>query len=329
MQSLVRTYSLTSAAGASALVSNLGCILLSLKIPDNDGRLRETVLGFDHLSHYYSEAYLRSYVYFGAIIGRYANRICNGRFELNGKTYFLARNAGEHTLHGGSEGFDRKIWNVTYYDPTPGGRLVMEYHSPDGEEGFPGNLRTRIMVRLKERSLHYEITGVTDAPTPVNLTWHTYFNLDEHHAHSGDQLIRVPAHGRLVQDETLCPTGEVKPPVTFTDDISDWTAVSSVPHLDSTFTLKSGDPHLTLAAEALSSDRQLHLQVYTDQPAVHVYTGSGNPRLKGRNNVDYGPGNGYCFETQLHPDALNHAHFPNAVLQPGETYLHRSSYVFA
>jgi len=325
---MLETFTLISHTGMQACISNLGCILQSLKVPDRKGNRRETVLGFDDLSSYSSSEYLSNYPYFGAIIGRYANRISNGNFTLNGHTYQLPQNHSNHTLHGGNIGFDRRVWNPIQYVEEYNGFVILEYLSPDGEEGFPGNLITQIKISVEGNSLTFQISARTDMPTPVNLSLHTYFNLDEDHSSCGSQMIRTSAQHRLIQDLSHCPTGEIADLSSFAENISAWTQVSMLPDLDSTFVLEDHKGNLQLAAEAMSSDRNLHLRVCTDQPAVHIYTGSGIPTLPGRKGHIHRPGNGYCFETQIHTDAVHHPHFPSSILIPGQVYKHTTQYIF-
>ncbi len=328
----IAVYELKEKEGTTAIISNYGCILMSLVVKDKNGNARDVVLGFDKIEDYLDEKYLEGYPYFGAIIGRYANRIKDGSFSLNGKYIQLAQNNGTSTLHGGAEGFDKKIWDIVQIKSTPYPSLVMEYKSKDGEEGFPGTLTTTISFRLLQNELQYEITAFTDATTIINFTHHSYFNLDKNHSSVHEQHVRINANNWLQQDDEFCVTGHLNPVENSPYDFNSWQPVSQPWNkqdgYDQTFVISKSGDLLRLAAEAKSSDESLHMKVFTTLPVVHFYTGKWIPEIKGKKGSLYKPFCAYCFETQHYPNAVNIPHFPNTLLNPGEVYLQKNCYRF-
>lgn len=298
-----------------------------------DGSFNDIVLGFDKAEDYLSEQYLGGYPYFGAAIGRYANRIKNAAFRIDGKKYSLQKNKGADHLHGGVNGFDKKVWkHLTCSEKT----LSLAYRSPDGEESYPGNLETTLRFELTDDDeLIYEFAATTDKPTAVNLTHHSYFNLNNGHGIINDHLVRINSSAILEQDNNFVVTGNAILIEKASYDFrrlkridKDWDPADGY---DQSFVVDENCPvdatsGLTLVAEAFSEQSKLKLEVYTNEPVVHFYTGKWIPALKGKHGNNYGPFSGFCLETQKHPNAINLPHFPNTILRPGETYQTKTMY---
>jgi len=324
-----RTFKLTSSDGSYALISNLGCRMSHLVVPDRQGELRDIVLGLDEISQYSSPEYLSQYPYFGAAIGRWANRVRGARFTMAEKEYPLDKNHGAHHLHGGFSGFDKKVWHVDdFYTEENSSQLELSCSSKHLEGGFPGHLKVQMIIILSNGKLTYEWKATTDRPTPISLTWHNYFNLDKDHSSIDNQRVRFVASDLLEQDGTKCPTGKTVPIATQPLEISHWCPLSALQQADFTLINRSKDQWLSPSAEVLSTDGLMHMRVMTNQPCIHFYAGAGIPVLQGKGGVRYGPHLGYCFESQALPDAMNQPHFPDCILMPGEVYHHTGSYTF-
>lgn len=324
---------LSNTAGIRAGITNYGGIITSFIVPGKNGTFNDIVLGFDKVEDYTSPAYLANYPYFGCVVGRTANRIRNAAFELEGKAYEVTPNFGKHQLHGGKEGFDKKIWEITGSGEFPNPWVEMKYLSPDGDEGYPGNLTTWIRFELtEENELSYTFTARTDQTTAVNLTHHGYFNLDNGQGDIKDYELKIYGSHILEQDEDLCTTGNV---TAVKDTVFDFRSfvkigerLQQVPEFDKSFVVdKNNDPAgMALMAEARCAASGLLLQVYATDPIVHFYTGKWIPELTGKNNTPYGAFSGFCLETQIHPNAINIPQFPTMVLKPGEEYRSKTMY---
>jgi aldose 1-epimerase len=326
-------FTLRNIKGTEVCITNYGAIITAFKIPAANGSFNDIVLGFDDVEDYLLEQYLAGYPYFGAAIGRYANRIKNGEFGIDGKKYSVAKNKGTDHLHGGVNGFDKKVWT-----PPSGSEktLSLIYISKDGEEGYPGNLESTVSFELTDNNeLIYKFTATTDEPTAVNLTHHSYFNLNNGNGTINDHLVRINSTAILEQDDNFVVTGKAisveKTPYDFRQlkrIDRDWDPADGY---DQSFVVDENcavDPNtgLTLVAEAFSERSKLKLEVYTNEPLVHFYTGKWIPALKGKNGNNYGPFSGFCFETQKHPNAINIPHFPDTILRPGDTYQTKTMY---
>ena len=314
------------------LISNYGAIITSYKLKQLNA-VNDIVLGFDKMEDYLDEDYLKQYPWFGCAVGRYANRIRNAEFELDGKKYLLTKNRGQHQLHGGVEGFDKKIWQYVDSGTTPLPYLELSYLSKDGEEGFPGNLDARIRYELNEpHELIYTFTATTDKPTAVNLTHHGYFNLNNGEGTIHDHQLQIPASEFLEQDDQLVVTGNYTPVENSAHDFRKskliGTGLNQVDEFDQSFVLNRGKDAngLRLAAITSSEESGLQLEIYTSEPVVHFYSGKWTPEVKGKNDQSYGPFSGFCLETHAHPNAVNIPHFPNTILKPGETYFQKTVY---
>lgn len=322
-------FTLSNAKETEVSITNYGAIITSFKVKQRDGTINDIVLGFDNVEDYLSKKYLDGYPYFGAAIGRYANRIKGGEFSIDGKTYSVAKNKITDHLHGGHEGFDKKVWTPLSHTDN---KLALKYRSADGEEGYPGNLDVTIEFELTDNNeLIYEYTAKTDQPTAVNLTHHSYFNLDNGEGTIGKHMVKINAASILEQDDNFVVTGKSIAVANTQYDFrifkqidKDWIAADGY---DQTFVLDNDDTgKLTLAATAYSNQSGLQLEVYTNEPVVHFYSGKWIPQLNGITRKNYGPFSGLCFETQKQPNAINIPAFPNTVLRPGETYYTRTMY---
>lgn len=331
----VELFTLTNANGIEVRAMTYGAIIVSIRTPDRSGRLDDIALGHDTLKGYEKNA-----PYLGAIVGRYGNRIAKGRFTLDGRTYQLATNDGPNHLHGGNKGFDKVTWRGEPFDDQRGVGVVFSRTSPDGEEGYPGNLAARVTYTLtaaNELRVDYEAT--TDKATVLNLTQHTYFNLAGDG--SGDILghaMQINADRFTPVDATLIPTGKLAPvegtpfdfrrptPIGQRIDAAD-EQIKLGRGYDHNFVLSKQGSGVTLAARVVEPKTGRTLEVSTDQPGVQFYSGNFlDGTVTGRGGHVYNHRNGFCLETQHFPDSPNHSDFPSAVLRPGETF--RSTTVF-
>lgn len=320
----VELYTLTNKKGAEVKISTYGGTVTSWVSPDKNGKNSSIVLGFDSLS-----GYLAKPPYFGAIIGRYGNRIANGAFKIGTDSYKLATNDGKNHLHGGNKGFDKVVWNGTVVsDSTPS--LILTYVSRDGEEGYPGNLKVIVQYTLTDdNELKIEYSAETDKPTPVNLTNHSYFNL------SGDVTNTIENHGLQIDaaaytpvDSTLIPTGEIKPvagtPFDFTAKQKIGLRLNDVPGgYDHNYVLnKKGDSTQQQLAAILSDSLSGRtLEVYTTEPGLQFYSGNFlDGTFKTPAGTPINKHTALCLETQHFPDSPNKIDFPSTILKPGQKY---------
>jgi aldose 1-epimerase len=326
-------YLLRNSRGTEVVISNYGAIITSFKIKRPGGLMNDIVLGFDKIQDYTGPDYIAKYPWFGCAVGRYANRIKNAEFNLDGKRYELSKNRGDHQLHGGFEGFDKKTWDTVASGNEPVSFLELKYHSPDGEEGFPGNLDVTIRYELdEENELSYEFNATTDKPTPVNLTHHSYFNLNNGEGTINDHALKLNCSQYLQQDPDLVATGEILPVENTAFDFREYKIIgdepTNMPEYDSSFVVdkEKNSQAIILVAELRSDKTNTMLEVWSTEPIVHFYSGKWTPVVKGKNGKPYGPFSGLCLETHKHPDAVNNPHFPNTILRPGETYRHKTIY---
>jgi aldose 1-epimerase len=318
----VYLYTLTNKNGAQVKITNYGGTLTSWVAPDNTGKKSSIVLGFDSLS-----GYLAKPPYFGALIGRYGNRIANGKFKIDTATYTLAANNGKNHLHGGLKGFDKVVWDAaTIADSVPA--LVLTYLSKDGEEGYPGNLKVTVQYTLSDdNELSIEYNAETDKATVVNLTNHSYFNL------TGDVNNTILKHTLMVNadnytpvDGSLIPTGEIKPvkgtPFDFTSATSIGARIDSVKGgYDHNFVLNRKDNSLQLVAVVTDTVSGRKLEVYTTEPGLQFYTGNFlDGSIKTSDGKAIKQHSAFCLETQHFPDSPNEPKFPSTLLKPGEKY---------
>jgi len=311
------------------LISNYGAIILSFKIKQG-GLYNDIVLGFEKPADYLNETYLRNYPLFGAAVGRYGNRIKDGRMEIDGIKFQLPINMGTDHLHGGLSGFDKKIWNVDFADEK-NNKVIFNLRSPDGDEGYPGNLDVSITFHLNDNDeLSHEYVATTDQVTAVNLTHHSYFNLNNGRGNINDHFIKIHGSSILEQDLNYTTTGNYIPVDDTKYDFKNFRRIAerwgNENEYDQSFVIDKRDNELGLAAEVYSTESKLKLDVLTTEPVVHFYTGSGIAALQGKNNTPYGRSSGFCLETQKHPNAVNIPHFPDTVLRPGQTYHQKTIY---
>ena len=320
----VDLYTLTNSNGLKARITNYGAILVSLEVPDRAGKLADITLGFDTL-----EGYLGEHPYFGAIVGRYANRIGKAKFTLNGVEYTLAANNGDNHLHGGLKGFDKVIWKLDDLKTEGRSAIVkLSYVSEDGEEGYPGNLACSVTYALTEDDeLQISYEADTDKTTVLNLTNHTYFNLAGQG--TGDILgheLMVDADKYTVVDEGLIPTGEnrsvTNTPMDFTISASIGSRIDQVEGgYDHNYVLNSGGGSLALCARVYEQTSGRVMEIHTTEPGVQFYTGNFlDGSVTGKGGKAYEKHYGFCLETQHFPDSPNKPTFPSVVLNPGQKY---------
>ncbi len=330
----VEIYTLKNEAGLEARVMTYGAILVSMKVPDRAGALADVNLGFDDL-----DGYLGSHPYFGAIIGRYANRIAKARFTIDGVEYRLAANNNDNTLHGGVRGFDKVVWEAEAIELADGIGLRLNHLSKDGEEGFPGNLAVTVVYMLtnaNELRIDYEATS--DKKTPVNLTNHAYWNLrGEGDGDILGHVLELEAD-RITEVDSpvnLIPTGKVLPvagtPFDFTAPHAIGERIAQVEGgYDHNFVLTSGGGKLALAARVEEPESGRVLEIWTDQPAIQLYTGNFlDGSVVGKGGKAYQKHYGFCLETQHYPDSTSHPDFPSTILAPGQTYRTTTVHKFA
>jgi aldose 1-epimerase len=320
-------------------ITNYGGIVVSLKTPDRNGKQADVVLGFDDLDGYVANNNdPKGGAFFGAIIGRYGNRIAHGTFTLDGHKYSLPLNNGENSLHGGPHGFNNVVWNAK---PIANG-VELTYLSKDGEAGYPGNLTVTVRYTLLKGDLRIEYLATTDKDTVLNLTNHSYFNL----AGQGDgnilnDILTLNASRFTPVDSALIPTGELKPVEGTPFDFRKPTAVGAridaddeqlrLGHgYDHNFVLDSGGGKLSQAAEVYESDSGRVMKVFTDQPGIQFYTGNFlDGSIKGKGGKPYEKHAALCLETQHFPDSPNHPDFPTTELKPGQRYRTVTVYSFS
>ena len=334
----VDIYTFTNANGIEIKAITYGGIITSLKVPDRAGKLGDVVLGFDTL-----EGYLKDPPYFGAIIGRYGNRIAKAQFTLDGHTYKLAANNGPNHLHGGVKGFDKVVWAAEPIKGADGVGVAFTRTSPDGEEGYPGTLKVRVTYVLNDRNdLTVEYHATTDKATPVNLTQHSYFNLAGEG--SGDILgheLTINADRYTPVDETLIPTGKLAPVAGTPFDFRKATAIGARIAQDDP-QLKNGKGYdhnwvlnrtaaagLQLAARVLEPKTGRTLEVRTTEPGLQFYAGNFlDGTITGKGGHVYKHRTGFCLETQHFPDSPNQPAFPTTTLKPGQEYSTNTVFTF-
>lgn len=321
----VDSYELNNDSGMQLTVINFGATITSLKMPLKNGEIVDVVLGFDNLEGYIKSFDLESAPYLGATVGRFAGRISNGTFCLNGKTINLNKNNNNHSLHGGNIGFSQKIWNVKEVNNGKNPSITLSYFSPGGDENYPGDLLVDLTYTLSEQNeLIVEYKATTTEDTIINLTHHSYFNLDGHNATVLEQELTIDSYGVLEADNQNIPTGKL---LSLVNKDFDFRHTKKCPqNIDTTFVLNISEAE---NASLFSPKNNLKMSVHTNQPAVHIYVG-GNcfNTIKGKENADYHSLSGICFETQNFPDAPNHEHFPTSVLKKGDEYFHKTIYKF-
>jgi aldose 1-epimerase len=334
----VTRYVMTNSAGMRVGIVTYGGIIQSVEVPDRRGRGANVVLGYDNLA-----AYLARSPFFGATIGRYANRIANGSFTLDGTTYRLPRNDGTNTLHGGPQGFDKRVWAAAPFEESRRVGVVLDYRSPAGEMGFPGSLDVQVRFSLGERNqLRMDYRATTDAPTVVNLTNHAYFNLSGEGSGSiEDHELRIAASHYTPVDARLIPTGEIAPVSGTPFDFLGWTRIGErVRGSDPQLVFGRGYDHnwvldqhagtaLHRAAWARDPGSGRVLIVSTTEPGIQFYSGNFlNGTIFGTSDRAYRQGDAFTLESQHFPNSPNQPNFPSTVLRPGEEFTSSTIYQF-
>jgi len=330
----ISLFELKNRNGVTAHITNYGAIVVSIIVPDRNGNLADIVLGYDTIGQYLAG----NDAYMGAVCGRCANRIAGGKFTLAGKEYRLAVNNGPNHLHGGNIGFDSVVWDVVQASPD---RLQLEYLSPDGEEGYPGELKASVTYSVTDdNSLAIDYEAAANAATVVNLTSHSYFNLAGEG--SGDVLNqRLKIHGDYFTpiDETSIPTGEIRPVKDTPMDFTESTAIGNAIGVDEeqlrygngydhNWVLNHPPGKLGIAATAYDPPSGRVMEVCTTQLGLQLYTANWLSVEKGKGCIEYSSREAFCLETQHFPDAVNKPHFPSTILIPGDVYRHRCIYKF-
>lgn len=332
---IIRRFTLSNKSGISVQVITYGATITSLKVPDKNGRIDDIVLGFEDISGYLG-AHGRN-PYFGATVGRVANRTAKGHFTLGNKEYKLSINNGENHLHGGTNGFDKKMWE----SHVEGKRVTFSYVSRDGEEGYPGEVLAQVTYELTpDNQLLIEYQATTTKPTPINMTNHSYFNLSGHQ-NADKQLkghhILLNADNFTPVDETLIVTGEIKAVEGTVYDLRRnknlYDVLQQFPGFDNNFCVNDRNEGETvrLAGRVQHAESGRVLEVYTDQPGVQFYTSNFLPDkdpLPGKDGAKYFKQGAFCLETQNYPNAINVAEFPDPVIKPGAVYRHKLHYRF-
>lgn len=332
---IIEAFTLRNSKGASAKILTYGGTLEGLWVPDRKKNIGDVVLGFDDL-----KGYLGNHPNIGGIIGRYANRIAKGKFSIDGQEYTLATNNGPNTLHGGTAGFDRKVWKG---EPVTGGKgaaVRLTYVSPDGEEHFPGTLTVTVVYTLTEdNALRIEYTAMTDKPTTVNLTNHSYFNFSGGGNVLGYTLM-LNAGRYTPVDSTMIPTGELAPvkgtaydftkPMTIGSRIAELEKIKELGGYDINYAVDGeiGQPRLAARVADPFSGREM--EVWTTEPGLQLYTANWmDGSITGKGGVAYKRFGAVCLEPQHYPDSVNHASFPSTILRPGEVYHTETIYKFS
>ena len=332
----VPLYTLVNAQGMTARITPYGGTVVSLTAPDRDGEMGDVVLGFDTL-----EAYPERSPFFGCLVGRYANRLAHAAFTLEDAKIQLEKNDGENALHGGREGFDKRVWNAVARETTHGPALELSLVSPNGDQGYPGSLSVNVVYTLTDDgALRLDYTAWTDKTTVVNLTNHSYFNLSAGAAPTVlDHELMLNADAFTPVDETLIPTGEVRPVAGTPLDFSESTPIGArIDADDVQLAYGGGYDHnwvingqpgtLRLAARVTEPLSGRVMEVLTTEPGVQVYTANMMPPIEGKGGAVYQRRGAICLETQHFPDSPNKPEFPTTVLRPGETFRSTTIYRF-
>jgi len=333
----VELFTLVNSQGHRAVIATYGATLVELHMPDRTGSLSDVVLGYDSLN-----GYLNDCCFFGCMVGRVANRISGASFVLDGTTYDLDKNHGDHQLHGGSKGFNTHVWTANPMETRDGPAVALNLVSRDGDQGYPGTVETTVVYTLTETALRLECHVVTDRTTVVNLTNHTCFNL------SGDlttdildHVVTINASHYLATDDEQIPTGEVADlagtPLDFLQPAAiglrieePFDALVISQGYDHFYVIEGSPDSMKLAAQIFHGATGRGLEVRTTQPGVQFYSGNHMPeQVHGKLGVDYGRRSGLCMETQGYTDAPNQPGFPSVVLQPGEVYKQTTEYCFS
>jgi len=323
----IHLYTLSNANGMQVGITNYGGRIVSILAPDRHGQRADVVLGFDNL-----QGYLDTHTYFGALVGRYGNRIGGGKFTLDGVVYHLPINNGPNSLHGGIKGFDQRVWTA---QEIPGSEPALEltYLSKNGEEGYPGDLNVKVAYTLtSDNELKIDYSATTDKDTIINLTNHSYFNLaGQGNGTILNQVLMINANEFTPVNSTLIPTGKLQSVAGTPFDFRKPTPIGARINEDNqqlkfgggydmNYVLDRKGPGLMLAARVYDPESGREMEVYTTQPGVQFYSDNSKQEIHGRDGKVYGLHSAFCLETQHYPDSPNHPNFPSTELKPGQTY---------
>lgn len=322
----IKLFELTNKNGVCAKITNYGAILTSLTLPLLHER-REVVLGFDSVEDYQSSEYLKNDPFFGGIMGRFANRINKGKVSIDGKEIQLPQNHGEHLLHGGDKGFDKKIWDAEIIGES---KLQLSLFSADGDQNFPGNLKLTVSYELSEdNELSICYSATCDKTSPINLTSHSYFNFTGGQENIMNHELQIEADNILESDKDLIPTGRYQKVDNTAFDFRTSKKISKdidmVGNYDDCFVLKSDDENFKKVAELSEEISNIKMEIFTDFPGIQVYTGK---YINVKGGKHFGPFSGVALETQDFPDAPNQKDFPHGFIHQGEEYKHQTCYKF-
>lgn len=330
----VLLFTLKNDNGLTVKMTSYGAIITSIEMPDKKGVIENVACGFDKLEDYLSDEYLGSYPYFGAIIGRFGNRIANGHLEIEGKTYELAVNNGPNHLHGGKTGFDKRLWDAKPYQADSVVGVEFSYLSPHLEENYPGNLTVRCICSLTAANeLVLEYVAETDQTTVVNLTNHTYFNLTAGKENILNHELKLSAT-KMTEMEEQIPTGKILFTKNTPFDFSDFkTFAKNLDQLptgyDDNFVLDNETKELKYAGTLRENKSGRQVEVFTSQPGMQLYTGYWIPELTVDGKKKFGSYSGVALETQHYPDSVHQPQFPSVLLKPGEKYNEKTIYRFS
>ncbi len=330
----VYLHTISNDSGFQASIATYGATLVDLKVPVSNGQIVDVVLGFDDLNRYLDDPH-----YIGATVGRVAGRISHGFFELDGEKYLLDKNEGDNQLHGGKYGFNSRVWTECRTEKSDPYTVSLCYESPDGEGGYPGNLQVTVTYSLIENGLRIAYRGVTDKPTPINMTAHPYFNLNGDGKDTGDHEVKIFSDKTVYLDEELLPNGQTFDVSGTEADYTDFCPINGPVSNDQTksfhlehdrfYILNSSETEMPVAAVARSYASGLELEIATTQSGLQFYSadyiGAGT---KGKLGCVYGPRSGFCLEPEGYPDAVNRPEFPSVILRPGEVYKQVTEYRF-
>jgi aldose 1-epimerase len=320
----VNIFTIKNANGVELKVSEFGATLVSLKVPDKNGKFADIILGYDNL-----EGYINDASYLGVIAGRYANRIAKGKFTLDGKEYTLAQNDGENHLHGGVKGFGKRVWKGEELKTNEGKGVKFSYLSVDGEEGYPGNLENTVEYILTDNNeLKIVLRSKTDKATPVNLTNHAYFNLKgEGNGTILEHKLQLNAKEYTPVDDGLIPTGEIKSvvgtPLDFTEFHTIGSRIGEIEEkfhggYDHNFIIAERGDSLSMVCKVVEPESGRVMEIYATMPGFQFYSGNFLNGFKGKGGKAYNQHYGFCIEPQFYPDSPNKPNFPSCILRPGE-----------
>lgn len=331
----VTTITLQNRKHTQVTISNYGGIIMSIKTPDRRGNFAEIALGFDDIEHYLNETYKANCPYFGAAIGRYANRIKDARFSIDGTAYYLNHNNGRNSLHGGPNGFHQKVWKMTTFKEPKRTGVILTLRSEDMEEGFPGNLDVKMTYTLTfDNELVIDYEAKTDQKTVINLTNHTYFNLSSMQQNILNHSMVLYADKFTPKDSNDIPTGEIvavnNSPMDFSHPRKIGERIKDVDGrgYDHNYIINGFKGEMNIGARLVDESTGRSLEFYTTEPGFQVYTGNYLDGSFNRGGIDFTEHYGICFEAQKYPNSPNIPHFPSAIIDVGDTYSQTTIYKF-